>query len=117
MSLETDLFTLLKIVCPRVYPDIAPNSTTLPYITWNQLGGISIKPLNKTVPDKRQAVIQVNVWSKTRAEANSLMLQVDSALRQATVFSAQAESEMQTVVDPDTEYRGAMQDFRITAVR
>lgn len=117
MSLETKLFTLLKTVCPRVYPDIAPNGTALPYVTWDQLGGISIKPLDKTVPDKRQAVIQINVWSKTRAEANSLMLQIDSVLRQATVFSAQAESEMQSMVDPDTEYRCAMQYFRITDLR
>jgi len=117
MSLETDLFTVLKTACPRVYPDMAPNSTTLPYVTWNQLGGVSIKPLGKDVPNRRLAVIQVSVWSKTRAEANSIMLQIDSAMRQATAFNAQAESEMQTVVDADTEYRGAMQDFRINALR
>lgn len=117
MSLEQSLFTVLQPVCPRVFPDFAPNGTALPFITWSIIGGISIKPLNKTVPNRRQCVVQISVWSKTRAEANTLMLQADATMRQAVLFDAQAESEMMNTTDPDTEYRGAMQDFRITALR
>jgi len=117
MSLESDLFDLLKTVCPRVYPDQAPNDVVLPYIVWTMMGGETLKPLNKTVPNRRSSLVQVSVWSVSRLEASTLILAADSAMRQATAFDAQAESEMVAISDPDTNYRGATQDFMVRGYR
>lgn len=117
MSLESDLFTLLKTVCPRVYPDQAPADVALPYMVWTIMGGDAIRPLNKTVPNRRSAIVQVSIWSVSRLEASTLILATDSAMRQATAFDAQAESEMVSISDPDTGYRGATQDFMVRGYR
>ena len=117
MSLETDVYTLLTGVCPRVFPDFAPTGTAKPFVTWSIIGGQALLPMGKTVPNRRQALVQVNVWSETRIEANSLMLQIDSAFRQSSVFDASPYAEMMTVVDEESNLRGAIQDFRINGYR
>ena len=72
MSLESDLSTLLKTVCPRTFPDVAPSGTAAPFIAWQALGGESLRYLDNTAPDKRNTYMQVSVYSKTRAEALAL---------------------------------------------
>lgn len=113
MSLESNVYAVLLTVCDNVYPDYAPEDAPRPFITWNQIGGVAIKPLGKDVPNIREAVIQVNVWSTTRLGTSQLILEVDSAMRTATQFSAQPVSEMVSVTDQDTGLRGAIQDFVI----
>jgi len=110
MSMESDLFTLLKTVCPRVFPDIAPTSTAKPYITWQQIGGAVLNPLDNSVPGKRNAVIQINVWSATRAEANALMNQVEDAMRP---FPARPQSALFADYDHDMLTYSAQQDFEL----
>lgn len=117
MSLESDVYTLLTGVCPRVFPDFAPTGTAKPFVTWSIIGGQALKPLGKDVPNRRQSMIQVNVWSDTRIESNALMLQIDSAFRQATAFDAQASAELMTIVDEETGLRGAIQDFVVMGYR
>ncbi len=46
MSFESDLYNQLKgdgtidsLVSTRIYPDVAPSSATLPYITWSMISG------------------------------------------------------------------------------
>ena len=79
MSMETDLVALLKTVCARTFPDVAPAGTATPYITWQALGGEAMRYGDGTAPDKRNTLIQVSVWSKTRSEALSIVHQVDDA--------------------------------------
>ena len=43
MSMESDLVSLLKVICVRTYPDIAPEGTAVPYITWQGIGGDSLR--------------------------------------------------------------------------
>jgi len=117
MSLESDIHTVLKTVCDRVYPDFAPNNVTKPYITWQQIGGVAIKPLGKGVPDRRSALIQVNVWATSRVEANDMALDVDSVMRQATAFDAMPQGEFVSMVDEENELRGTMQDFVLKGYR
>lgn len=117
MSLESNVYTVLKTVCDNVYPDFAPENTARPFITWNQIGGTSIKPLGKSVPNMREAVIQVSVWAETRLGASQLILAADSALRTSTLFAAQASAEMVSVADQGTGLRGAIQDFVIRDLR
>jgi len=116
MSLESDLVTLLQTVCPRVSPDVAPTDTQRPYITWQQIGGDVIPQING-LPDKRNAMVQINCWAETRAQANALALSVEAALVAATLFLARPVSALVAAHDEDTDLRGAMQDFSIWAAR
>jgi hypothetical protein len=90
MSMEADLVTLLKTVCPRVFPDVAPANTAKPFVTWQPLGGESLRFLNNEAPDKRNTYLQVSVYSTTRLESLNLIRAAEEALckpgirRQAT---------------------------------
>lgn len=117
MSLETDLVALLLTQCARVFPDVAPLSTARPYITWQQVGGDAPTFVDNTLPSTRNALIQVNVWSTTRAEATALMLQVEAALIASTALQARPNSALIAAHDEDTDLRGCMQDFSIWAPR
>jgi hypothetical protein len=117
MSLESDLYTLLNQACPRVYPDYAPTGTAKPFVTWSIIGGSPLNPLGKTTPNRRQAMAQINVWSETRIEANGMMLQIDELMRETSLFDALPSGEMMTIVDAETDLRGAIQDFRINGYR
>lgn len=116
MSLETDLSALLLTVCPRVSADVAPAGTAKPFITWQQVGGDVIQPISG-LPDKRNALVQINCWAERRADANALALAVEAALVGTTVFVARPQSALVATNDDDTDLRGAMQDFSIWAAR
>ena len=117
MTVEADLFSLLQALCTRVYPDVAPVDTPMPYVTYQGIGGQSIKPLARELPAQRNTVVQINVWAQTRMECNALMRQIEDALRLATVFSAQPQAEPICEYDNDMQRYGAMQDFSIWADR
>lgn len=116
MSLESDLVSLLQTICPRVFPDVAPENTVRPFITWQQVGGDVIRPMSG-LPDKRNAMVQINCWSDRRSAANELALAVEAALIGAAVFVARPVSALVATNDDDTDLRGAMQDFSIWAAR
>lgn len=117
MSLESDLVTLLKTLCPRVFPDVAPTDTQRPYITWQQIGGDAPVYVEGQVPNRRNALVQVNTWATTRAEANALALQIEAVLTAATGMQAQPQGALIAAHDEDTRLRGAQQDFSIWAAR
>ena len=110
MSMESDLFNLLKAVCPRVFPDIAPTSTVKPYVTWQQIGGDVLNPLDNSAPGVRNATIQINVWSATRVEANALMNQIEDAMRP---FPARPVSASFSDYDHDMLVYSAQQEFNL----
>jgi len=118
MTLEATLYDALdSLAGGRVYRDRAPQTqTTLPHITFTGVGGQSINFVDSaTLPSKRNARIQVNVWDTTRDAANALALQVENALRaylslQTTVLGA----PVWLTVD-DQELYGTMQDFSVWA--
>jgi hypothetical protein len=110
MTMEATLFNALKLICPRAYPDIAPTSTVRPYVTFQQIGGDTLDPLDNSSPGKRNAVMQINVWSNTRAEAVALMDQIEDSLR--TVFNARPQSAKFNDYDHDMLVYGSQQEFR-----
>ena len=62
MTVESMLFDALKgLVSNRVFPDIAPDLTPRPYITYQQVGGVAVNFLDPTIPSKANGRIQVNV--------------------------------------------------------
>ncbi len=117
MSLESDLYTLLAAQCSRVYPDVGPQNTARPYVTYQQIGGASPAYLERTVVDRRNALMQVNVWADTRLAANTLALAIESALTQATTLQATASGALLALHEPDTGLYGCIQRFSIWAAR
>lgn len=120
MTVEADIVTALRTVCPRVSPDVAPIGTARPYITWQFIGGQPMRYLAGDAANKRHTLLQVNVWSSGRAEALTLIRQVEAALCDpARPFLAQPESEPISDVAEDIEpvLYGSMQDFSIVSDR
>ena len=115
--MESDLSTLLKTICPRVYPDLAPVGTVTPYVTWQAIGGESIRFGDGSAPDKRNTLMQINVWSKTRLEALTLIRQIEDALCASAAFVATPQGEPLSTYEPDTLLYGSIQRFGIWASR
>lgn len=114
MSLEEKLTAALRTVCPRVFRSVAPVGTEQPYITYQRIGGQSVNFLDSTMPDKRNAVMQVNVWG---GDPDALIQQVELTLRAATDLQASPQGESRDADEPDMELFGASQDFDIWADR
>lgn len=124
MSVESAVFNVLKaLVANRVYPDIAPDLTIRPYITYQQVGGKSVNflaqgaevqsgsPPSPLYPNKANTRMQINVWADTRAQASALAKQVEDALRALTALQTTVEGAPIAIYEADTKLRGSMQDF------
>ena len=86
MSIETDLYTTLSndagvtaICSTRIYPGMAPESVTLPYITYQMVSGERIDTVTG-VGDMTRKRIQINCNADTYAIAKSLSAAVIAAL-------------------------------------
>jgi hypothetical protein len=113
VTFEADLFTLIKTVTPRVYPDFAPVSTTRPYVTYQQIGGDVINPLANEAPGKRNSELQITVWSSTRAESLQVSRAIEDAMRLATAFQARPIAAAVADYDAEIPVFGARQDFSV----
>jgi hypothetical protein len=113
MSLESDLYTILVGVTPRVFPDYAPVNTVRPYVTFQQIGGQAINFVDRLIPNKRNAEIQVNVWASTRQETLTLIQAIEDAIRMSTAVQGEPLSAPIMDFDADVPVYGAMQDFTI----
>lgn len=117
MSLETDLSALLKAICARTYPDVAPANTATPYITWQQLGGEALRFGDNTAPDKRNSLMQINVWSKSRIESVTLIRQIEDAVCASSAWQAVPQGEARSTYEPDMLLYGSIQTLDIWAAR
>ena len=117
MSLESNLYTVLSAVCPRTFPDVAPFATTRPYVTYQQIGGDPVNFVDRVVPNKRNARVQINVWADTRASAVATMQAIEDAVRMSVLFQGEPESAMTSDYDHDNLVFGSMQDFTIWSDR
>jgi hypothetical protein len=112
MSIESTIVDTITSLCSRVYPDVAPRGTTKPYVTYQQVGGRTIDPLDGDPPGTRNARVQINVWGATRAASTALMNDIEDALR-APPISARPVGALMARYDETTELRGAQQDFSL----
>ena len=117
MSMESDLVTLLKTACPRVFPDLAPATTARPYLTWQGIGGQTARYTENTAANKRNMLMQVNAWSATRAEALALIRQAEDLLCASTAFVVDPLGEALSTYEEDTQLYGCIQRFSIWATR
>jgi len=86
MSIETTLYTALSttsgvtnLVSTRIYPQVAPDSAAVPYVTYQVIAGA---PYNKLAgaPDSERKIIQVNCISNSYANAKAIAEAVKAAL-------------------------------------
>jgi hypothetical protein len=112
MTIEAEVLVALQgLAGGQVFPDVAPESTSVPYITYQAVGGEPINFLSGDRPGKTNARIQVNVWAKTRLEASELGEQVEDAIRAAVDLQPEVLTGRVATYDEATRYRGTMQDF------
>lgn len=115
--MESSLVTALKTLCPRVFPDVAPFATVLPYVTYQHIGGEPLRHIDNTPGALRHSMVQINTWAATRAEALTLCRSIEELLCTSTDFTASPDSEPIGDVDTDTDRRGCLQDFSIWSPR
>ncbi|MEN6538694.1 MAG: DUF3168 domain-containing protein [Mizugakiibacter sp.] len=115
--MESDLATLLKGICVRTYPDIAPPNTATPYVTWQGIGGESLRYIDGAAADRRHTLLQINAWSKTRSEALTLIRAIEDALCASAAFTATPQGEPLSTYEPDPLLYGSLQRFDIWATR
>lgn len=117
MSMEPSLFSLLAGVCPRAFPDVAPTSTAKPYVTWQAIGGETLRFIDNSAADKRNTKVQINVFAATRLESITLIRAIEDAMCASVAFVARPESEPMHDYDHEMLVYQAMQDFSIFAAR
>lgn len=115
--MEAELVAILKALCPRVYPDLAPMDAGKPYITWQALGGEVARFLDNSAADKRNTLMQINAWALTRQDATTLIRQAEDALCGSAAFVARPQGEALSMYESDTKLYGAVQRFSVWASR
>lgn len=111
MTFEADLFTVLRTVADRVFPDFAEVGTQRPYVTFQQVGGPMLQTLSGEALGVRLPEMQINVWADTRKQALALARSIEAALRGATTFHARPLGEPVCDYDADVPVYGTRQDF------
>ena len=117
VNFETAIASTLQTVCPRIFPDVAPEGTPEPYLVWKLYGGRAIRYTEDEMPDRRNNQLEVSIWSPSRSECNTLMQQVELALMAAPQLQSRAITELYTAYDEDTALRGVVQDFDVWGPR
>lgn len=117
MTLETDLIDVLKTRCPRVHLGTAPHDTPTPYITWQHIGGASLRYLDNSPADKRNSYIQINAWADTPKAAMDLLRLIEDDLCSAATLTASPQGEPVGAYDDGDTLKGALQSFSIWGAR
>ena len=112
-TLETELATALQALCPRAYPDVAPEGTALPYIVWHQMPGSATMYTEGAMANRRNSNVQINVWAATRSACNQLSLAIEAALVAHPQLQVQPLNSLAAAYNEDSTLRGSMQDFSI----
>lgn len=117
MTMETDIYALLTARCADVYSDVAPMGAAMPYVTWQQLGGESMRYADNTAMDHRRPLVQISVWSESRQASLDLVRQLEDDLCASAAFTAEPQGEPISMYEPDTRRYGSIQRFLIWATR
>ncbi|NRR28890.1 DUF3168 domain-containing protein [Oxalobacteraceae bacterium] len=112
MSMESLIVGVLDpLVAGKCWPDVGPDAPTLPYITYQQVGGDAINFITGGQPSKANARVQVNVWAATRMQAKALAQQAETALRGVAALQTEVLGAPSSTYDDVTKYRGTIQFF------
>lgn len=114
MTMESDLYTLLKTQCPRVFPTVAPIGTPKPYVVFQQMGGWVINPLDNSVPGLKNARMLIKVWGTDPQEVFLLSDQIEDAMRGAAGFKAHPDAARYSDYDSDLTLHMSEQEYSVT---
>lgn len=124
MALEEELLRRLKLHCPRVLSPTAPSGTATPYITWQHAGGVAVRFVDNSAPDKRNALVQVNAWATSKQAAFTLLRAVEEELCTVTgeFVAVPMEEPSDAYVEGDEgqqpgALKGALQTFKVWGKR
>lgn len=116
--MEPLLDSLLKTICPRTFPDVAPDETPAPFIVWQGMGGQTMRALNGDHCGARNTYMQISVWSKRRLDALGLIRQVEDALIASPDFTVvRPDAEPMGMYDEEVDLHGSIQRFSIWSTR
>ena len=112
MTIETDLYDTLSndagvtaLVSTRIYPQIAPESASLPYITYEVVSGERFSTI-PGVGDAKRKRIQINNHDNTAAAARALAVAVEAALEGDGYLDLEYE-----LYDPATQIHTSIVDW------
>ena len=109
--LEANLYTALApLVGNRVFPDVAPIGTQVPFITYQQVGGKAVNFIGAEYSDKKNARVQINVWSASRLQASLIIRSIENAVVLAPLYGS-IEGGAISSHEPELKLYGAMQQF------
>lgn len=109
---ETLVKVLSALFDDRVFPDVAEIDTPVPFCVYRQIGGSPVNTLDGVPADRKNAIVEIVVVSRTRKETMTLIRAVEDMLVQGPVY-ANVMSGVQSLYDEETGLRAATQDFSI----
>lgn len=95
----------------RVYPDLAPQTAVKPFLVYGQVGGVPSNTLCGNT-DVQNGRFQFDVWATTRAQASTLMRQVE-AIMTAPPFRGVSQGGLVASYDEATKSYGARWDVSL----
>jgi len=110
MIQETVYTALQSLVSGRVYPQVAPDKPTAPYIVYARVASSPENTLSSGQPIQ-QTRLQVDIFDKTYAGAIALAEQVIAAMTGATVNAIQILEMDQ--YEPDVKLHRVVHDYSI----
>ena len=93
------------------YPDVAPAGTTVPYFTYQAVGGQSVNVLDDQVA-LQNSRIQVNAWALSRSQALAMINAAIAALCADPILATSIGAPVSTY-ESDTKLYGSRVDFSI----
>ena len=113
MSTKAEMVTLLGgLFGERLFADVAPDKTQLPYATWAQVGGPAITFFEGANTSKRAGRIQFNIWANTAWEADTLANALADIVV-ATPINGEPQGAPRSAYSQPPNMRGMQQDFII----
>jgi len=120
MTIEATIVAALKGLVPgqgsagaRVFPNVAPANTALPYIVYTRAGGKPLDDLDLDgSPDTKNVRMQIDVWSDRYLSADRIMTSVGAILTSAPI-SGTSLGEPTSQWEDATKLHGFRQDFSI----
>lgn len=117
MALEEDLMAELLAECPQVHVSTAPYDTPMPYVTWQHIGGESMRYTDNTAAAQRKPLIQVNTWAASPLEAFRLLQRIEERLCASPLFTAKPLGDPVGAYDDADIASGYLQTYSILGAR
>ncbi len=112
MSLESQIGNALQaLVGGRIFPEVAPDGTPRPYITFQAVGGKAFNYVEGGHVGLRNARVQITVWADTRSQSSQTGNAAEVILLGVTDLQPEVLEAAIWLYEPETGLRGQRQDF------